>query len=182
MVRACFFDRDGILNHLIKREDGSYTAPWTIDEFEFIDMAKEAVQLVVSLGFGALCVTNQPDVYDGKLDQIHLNIMNLMCVNWLGLDELVVAYERGSAWYKPNNGMIETLIKKYNIDRSQSYIIGDRWKDIVAGHKSKLTTIYVGANYTKEERPEKYKDIFPDYIVDSTLQAATLIEELSYDD
>jgi D-glycero-D-manno-heptose 1,7-bisphosphate phosphatase len=182
MPRAVFFDRDGILNHLIKREDGSYTAPWNIDEFEYVDFAKEAVSLVVGLGFGAFCVTNQPDVYDGKLPQAHLNIMNRMCVQWLGLDELVVAYERGSAWYKPNNGMIETLIKKYNIDRSQSYIIGDRWKDIVAGYKSKLTTIYVGANYTKEPRPEKYQNIFPDYIVDSTLQAATLIEELTYDD
>jgi D-glycero-D-manno-heptose 1,7-bisphosphate phosphatase len=182
MPRAVFFDRDGILNHLIKREDGSYTAPWNINEFEYIDFAKEAVQLVIDAGFGALCVTNQPDVYDGKLPQAHLNIMNRMCVSWLGLDELVVAYERGSAWYKPNNGMIETLIKKYDIDRSQSYIIGDRWKDIVAGYKSKLTTIYVGANYTKEPRPEKYQNIFPDYIVDSTLQAATLIEELTYDD
>lgn len=182
MVKAVFFDRDGILNHLVKREDGSYTAPWNVNEFEFVDFAKEAVSIVTNLGYGALCVTNQPDVYDGKLDKTHLNIMNRMCINWLGLDDILCAYERGSAWYKPNNGMIETFIKKYKIDRGQSYIIGDSWKDIVAGHKSKLTTIYVGANYTKEQRPEKYKDIFPDYIVDSTLQAATLIEELSYDD
>jgi len=172
--KAVFFDRDGVLNHLVDHGDG-YTAPWDVSEFDFIQGAKMAVDIVKDHGYAAFVVTNQPDVYDGLLPMSHLNIMNRLLVAWFRIDEVLCAYERGSAWYKPNNGMIETLIKKHKIDRGSSYIIGDRWKDIVAGHKSKLTTIFVGDEYTY---PAEFKDIQPDYIVDNVLQAATLIAEL----
>ena len=152
--KAVFFDRDGVINYLVKRPDGSLTAPWSIAEFVSIPGAKQAVQLVKDMGYMVFVVTNQPDVYDDKLSIHHLEIMNRMLKAWFGVDDVMCAFERGSAWYKPNNGMIETLIRQYKIDRSQSYIIGDRWKDIAAGHKSKLTTIYIGDNYTKEKRPE----------------------------
>lgn len=174
MVRAVFFDRDGVLNELVKRPTGERTAPWNLDEFMPISGSTAAIELVKDMGFMAFCVTNQPDVLDGILPQYHLNVMMQY---WLdqGIDDALVAYERGSAWYKPNNGMIETLVKKFKVDRDASYIIGDRWKDIVAGHKSKLTTIYIGNNYHCPE--EKYKHIHPDLIADNVLHAACLIEE-----
>lgn len=174
MVKAVFFDRDGVLNHLVKHGN-EYTAPWNLSEFEFIEGAKTAVDLVKKLGYHTFVVTNQPDVYDGMLPQNHLDIMCRLLRSWLGVEEVLVAYERGSAWYKPNNGMLETLIKKYNIDRSSSYIIGDRWKDIVAGHKSKISTIFIGQEYIY---PYEHKDIQPDYKVDNVLQAATLIDSI----
>lgn len=174
MNRAVFFDRDGVINHLVDH-DGVMTAPWSVSEFEMITGAKMAIDLVKNLGYNAYVVTNQPDVNDGVLLASHLEIMNRLLTAWLRIDEVLVALERGSAWYKPNNGMIETLVKKYNIDRGSSYIIGDRWKDIVAGHKSKLNTIFVGKEYTC---PEQYREIEPDYIVDNILQAATLINEI----
>ena len=176
--KAVFFDRDGILNYLVDH-NGIETAPWDVSEFDLIPGAKMAVDLVKSRGFKAFVVTNQPDVYDGYLLQGHLDIMNRMLKAWLRIDEVMVAYERGSAWYKPNNGMIETLVKQYKIDRGSSYLVGDRWKDIVAGHKSKLNTIFVGYDYTY---PMEYKHIQPDYIVENALQAATLIAELDRDD
>ena len=175
VTKAVFFDRDGVLNHLVERANGEKTAPWNVNEFELINGSKMAVEIVKSLGYKALVVTNQPDVYDGYLPHSHLTIMSRMLVAWLRIDAILIAYERGSAWYKPNNGMIETFIKDQKIDRGSSYIVGDRWKDIVAGHKSKLNTIYIGNEYIF---PHEYKDIQPDYIVENVLQAATLIAEL----
>jgi len=169
--KAVFFDRDGVLNHLVERTEGS-TAPWGINEFEFVDGAKEAVALVKKLGYHTFVVTNQPDVYDGMLPQSHLDLMSRLLYAWLRVDEVLVAYERGSVWYKPNNGMIETLVKKYDVDRGSSYIIGDRWKDIVAGKKSKLGAIFVGEEYTY---PYEYKEHQPDYIVANVVDAAKLI-------
>jgi len=179
VVRAVFFDRDGVINHLVEH-DYEKTAPWHVDEFKFIEGVKEATTLVKSLGFKTFIVTNQPDVYDGKLHMIHLTHMMRMCQKWLRIDDALVAFERGSAWYKPNNGMIETLIRQYGVDRDVSFLIGDRWKDIVAGHKSKLTTIYIGDKYHCPE--EKYKHIQPDYIADNVLHACCLIVELTKDD
>jgi D-glycero-D-manno-heptose 1,7-bisphosphate phosphatase len=178
VVKAIFFDRDGVLNELVERPNGEKTAPWNLDEFKPIPGATAAIELVRDLGYKAFCVTNQPDVDDGKLPQIHLNIMMQYFMDQ-GLNDALVAYERGSAWYKPNNGMLETLIKKHKINRDISYMIGDRWKDIVAGHRSKLNTIYIGKNYKPQE---KYNNIHPDYIVGSVLEAACLIEELHKDD
>jgi len=177
--KAIFFDRDGVLNHLVNH-DGQMTAPWHIDEFRFIEGAADAVELANDMGYLSLVVTNQPDVYDGKLSIHHLKMMMKMCIQWLNAADALVAFERGSAWYKPNNGMLETLIRGYNIDRGQSYIIGDRWKDIVAGHKSKLTTIYVGPE--PYSSPEKYQHIYPDHIASNVLEACFLIAEMNPDD
>lgn len=176
--KAIFLDRDGVLNYLVDHH-GEMTAPWHIDEFEIIDGAKEAVDIFKKMGYYTFVVTNQPDVNDGYLPLMHLNIMTKICQNYIGVDSVLCAHERGSAWYKPNNGMIETFIRDYNIDRGSSYIVGDRWKDIVAGHKSKLTTMFVGDRYIS---PDKYKNIQPDFTVDNVLHAAMIIKELNNDD
>ena len=176
MVKAIFFDRDGVLNELVEHS-GVLTAPWSFDEFKLFNHAHTAVDIVKRMGYTAFVITNQPDVYDSILPIYDLTKMMRQCT-LLGINDGLVAFERGSAWYKPNNGMIEELIKMYKVDRSQSYIIGDRWKDIVPGHNSKLTTIFVGKEYTC---PEKYNSIQPDYIVDNVLQACLLIEELEND-
>lgn len=179
MVRAVFFDRDGVLNELVERKDGQKTAPWDIDEFKILDGAKEAVQLVKNNGYKTFVVTNQPDVKDGYLDKRHLDLMHKICMNWIGIDSVMYASDRESFLYKPNNGMIEYYINMFNIDRDKSFLIGDRWKDIVAGHKSKISTIFIGEDYTY---PYEYRKIQPDYIVDNALQAAMLIAELHKND
>ena len=172
-TKAVFLDRDGVLNHLVYHA-GEYTAPWAINEFELIDGAEEAIDLFKEKGYNVFVVTNQPDVLDEKLELDDLMHMNLMLES-IGVDRVLYALERGSAWYKPNNGMIQTICKEHKVDKLNSYIIGDSWKDIVAGHKSKLMTVFVGEKYTC---PEKYEQIIPDYIVDNVLHAATLIAEL----
>jgi D-glycero-D-manno-heptose 1,7-bisphosphate phosphatase len=171
MIRAVFFDRDGVINCLVDR-DGEMTAPWHVNEFNLFTGVRAAIDLVKTNNYMTFVVTNQPDVVDGKLPKRHLDLMHRMVKSWLCVDDILVAYERGSAWYKPNNGMLETFIKHYNIDRVSSYIIGDRWKDIVAGHRSGLSTIFIGQEYTF---PLEYKDIQPDYICDNVLQACRLI-------
>ena len=175
-MKSVFFDRDGVINYLIDRGNMK-TAPWTLNEFRFIPGAQTAVEMVRDMGYMTFLVTNQPDVLDGNLDNDIHDVIMSHCRE-LGFDDMLVAYERGSAWYKPNNGMLETLIKKYDIHRDRSYLIGDRWKDIVAGHKSKLTTFLVGCEY---DPPEKYEHVKPDYIVNSALHAACFIEELEND-
>jgi len=174
-TKAVFLDRDGVLNHLVYHA-GEYTAPWAINEFELIDGAEEAIDLFKEKGYNVYVVTNQPDVYDEKLEIADLMHMN-MILESIGVDVVLCSFERGSAWYKPNDGMIQTLCKEHKVNREISYIVGDSWKDIVAGHKSKLMTVFVGEKY-RYAPPEKYEHIIPDYIVGNVLQAATLIAEL----
>lgn len=178
MNRAIFLDRDGVLNELVERKDGSMTAPWSITEFQFTPYAKTAIEILSYMDYKTLVVTNQPDLNrgTGPLTITDLDLMHKMIKKWLKVDDICYSEDRGSDTYKPNNGMIEKLIKEYMIDRSQSFMIGDRWKDIVAGYRSKLTTIFVGHEYTY---PYEHRNIQPDYIVKSVLEAATLIEEMN---
>ena len=173
--RAVFFDRDGVINELVKRADGSLTSPWTVDEFKFLPYTKEAVKTVKDLGFMTFIVTNQPGVHDGDMDRSQLELINKMLKRWLNVDDILCAFDKTSDFYKPGNGMLEYFIKKYDIDRDGSYMIGDRWKDIVPGIKSKLQTIFVGNVYNY---PFEYKEYQPDYKAIDILDACCTIMEI----
>lgn len=176
--KAVFFDRDGVLSELVLH-DGVPTAPWSINEFRFIKNAKEAVDLIKKTGYNAFVVTNQPDVNDKKLPIEDLRLMTRMLKNWLGIEEVICAFNRNEHFYKPNNGMIEFLIQKFQINRKSSWMVGDSWKDIVAGNSSRLKTIYIGTDYNP---PSKYKNIQPDYMCSDVLHACKLIKEMNEND
>lgn len=175
--KAIFFDRDGVINSLVKRKDGRLTSPWYIGEFKFLPHVFESFKLVRDNGFKTFIVTNQPGVLDGEMSIESLNDINSMLLEWLFVDDIECALDKNSNSYKPNNGMIERAVKQYNIERNKSYIIGDRWKDIVPGYNSGLTTIYVGKE--KDYTPsEEYKHIKPDYYCKDILDACKLIMEI----
>jgi D-glycero-D-manno-heptose 1,7-bisphosphate phosphatase len=174
MNRAIIFDRDGVLNELVKRPDGQVTSPWNVDEFRFTPGAKDACRLAKSLGYKTFVVTNQPGIKDGDMTDKDLELINRMVQRWLNIDLIVCAYDRKSDYYKPNNRSVEMLINKYDIDRQYCYMIGDRWKDIVCGERSGIITIFVGGHYSS---PKQYNHIHPHVICNDVLEAVKQIEE-----
>ncbi len=174
--RAVFFDRDGVLNHLIKR-DGKITSPKTVSEFKFMHGAIDAVAKVKKIGFKTYIVTNQPGVYEGTQTMDQLNELNRFVINALGIDGIECALDPTSTFYKPNSGMIEYFINNYRIERSSSYLIGDRWKDIVAGTLSGVQTIYVGDKYIPSE---DFPTIYPNFTFANVHDACEFIVENNY--
>ena len=67
---------------------------------------------------------------------------------------------------KPKAGMISEAIKKYDIDVAQSWLIGDRWSDILAGASAGLRTIFVDRHYSES----LLKSIESDYRVEKLEQ------------
>ena len=53
--------------------------------------------------------------------------------------------------------MIEKAKKKFNIDISESWLVGDKTSDIKAGKKSKLKTILVKTGYGGQDNQFKVK-------------------------
>ena len=147
--KAVFFDRDGTLNDIVTREDGTKGAPWNMKDFKIKPEALKACELLRYQGYGIFVVSNQPDLGKGLAWQT-LRDMNSMLKNYLKVNDILAAPERGSSYYKPNNGMIEDLIEKYEVDRKCSWMVGDSEKDIIAGSKSELKTIFIGSLYKKE--------------------------------
>ena len=83
MNKAIIFDRDGVLNYTVQRENEA-TAPWTLKEFKMIPGSIEAVEMAKELGYLALVATNQPDVRDKKMKEEELD------ESWKEEDEAVV--------------------------------------------------------------------------------------------
>lgn len=149
-TKAILFDRDGVINPLVQREDGRLTSPWHKDELTYFPYVKETFAELKELGFVSFIVTNQPGIVDGDMTVEDLADINLMLYADLDVTRIDCATYKQSEYYKPENMMLEDIIETYNVDRFSSYMIGDRWKDIVPGNKSGLTTILVG-------EPNKYQ-------------------------
>jgi len=68
---------------------------------------------------------------------------------------------------KPNFGMIEIALNKYNLQKNDMIIIGDRlYTDIKMGYDNDVDTLLVLSGETKEKDVAK-SDISPSYIIES---------------
>lgn len=171
MVKAIFFDRDGVLTRLVPRTHGQ-TAPWHPEEFQILPRVGEALALTRSC-FKHFVITNQPDVGDGHLQLCHLHAFHQFLYACFDFDEILYSLSRTSPFYKPQTGMVDYLVKKYKVDVQYSFLIGDRWKDIVCGHNSGLTTIFIGSKYE-----DGGTGITPNYYAADVYEACRLIMEL----
>ena len=68
--------------------------------------------------------------------------------------------------------MIDELAKKYNIDRSKSWLIGDTTSDIECGHRAGLKTVLVKTG--EAGRDGKY-EAKPDLVAENILSAVRMI-------
>jgi histidinol-phosphate phosphatase family protein len=179
MRKAVFLDKDGVINSLVQREDGRMTSPWTFQEFmQHLDPhLSQYIKTLKELGYVVFVVTNQPGVLDGDMYITELDDICGFLEDDMGILHVLYALKKDTNLYKPNNGMIEALIGLYSVDREHSFMVGDRWKDIVAGKKSELTTIYVNENPYTTGDPD---DLGPNYKVASLGAAVDLIYKIGW--
>jgi D-glycero-D-manno-heptose 1,7-bisphosphate phosphatase len=166
--RAIFFDRDGVLTKLVNRGT-EYTSAWRAEEFELYPLIHEALALTRPF-YKHFVVTNQPGISDGVLAVEVLEHFHQVLSQEFGFDDIVYCSDRRSPNYKPNPGAVLTLIHKYHIDPQQSFMVGDRWKDIVCGQRAGLTTIFVGSKYD-----DGGTNLYPSYSVANVYEACQVI-------
>lgn len=170
-IKSVFLDRDGVINYPIIK-DGKPYPPKDWSEFRLIPGVPEGINLLKEAGFLIIVVTNQPDVGRGTLARETVEEIHTQMRQILPLDEVRVCYDDGktaSEFRKPNPGMILASAKENNIDLKESYMVGDRWKDIDAGKRAGLRTVFIDYGYDEELRAQ------PDYRASSFLEAARLI-------
>jgi D-glycero-D-manno-heptose 1,7-bisphosphate phosphatase len=144
MNKCIFLDRDGVLNE----EVGTYV--FKKADFKILDGVKEAVQKLKAAGYLLIVITNQAGIAKGLYTKKEVlechEILQKEC-DYL-IDDLYFSphhedYDTASLLKKPNSLMIEKAMAKYNIDPTKSWMIGDQNRDIVAGKKAGLKTIFV---------------------------------------
>ena len=150
--RAIFFDRDGII---IKApvKNGYPKATKTISKIKIIPGIKKICKSLKKK-FKLIMITNQPDVAKKENTKKTVIIINDYLKSYLGLDSVYVCYSNNeeSKDRKPNPGMILKAKKKYNLNLKHCYVIGDRWRDIDAGHNAHCKTIFVDYKYKEKLR------------------------------
>jgi D-glycero-D-manno-heptose 1,7-bisphosphate phosphatase len=148
--RAVFLDRDGVL----VREmvvDGVARAPLRLEDFFILDDAGEQVARLHRAGFHCLVFTNQPEVSRGLLaldllDEMHHRLSEATAVD----DILVCPHDDrdGCACRKPGPGMLLEAARRAQIDLADSFVVGDRWRDIDAGRSVGCYSILIERPYS----------------------------------
>ena len=154
MKKAIFLDRDGTIN---VEKDYIYKS----EDLVFEEGTIEALKTFKNLEYILIVVSNQSGIARGYFTEEDLNIFNnnmneILKKNGVEITEFyccphhpngIGEYKKVCECRKPNNKMIENAIKKYNIDREKSYMVGDKISDIEAGFKSNLKTVLVKTGY-----------------------------------
>lgn len=143
--KAIFFDRDGVVNERIL---GGYVRTW--DEFRFMPEVGETLKQLKDLGYRTIIITNQRGVGLGlmsqtDLDSIHKSMQAELKKNFgVEFDDIISCTDAGneSGRRKPSPAMLLEAEKKYNIDMSQSWMIGDTASDIEAGESAGAKTAF----------------------------------------
>ena len=86
MNKAIFFDRDGVLNELIKRDGGNYS-PREFSKFKIIPNSIEVTNYTKSKGYLNIVISNQPDVARGYLTKFDLDKMTKILLNKFAIVE-----------------------------------------------------------------------------------------------
>jgi len=157
MRPAVFLDRDGVLNEPILT-DGRPTSPMRVDDVRVIPGAREACAQLRAAGLLLIAVTNQPEVARGRLSPADLEAMNRVIEHELPLDAVYVCPhddDDACACRKPKPGLMLRASAEWDIDLAHSCVVGDRWRDMEAGHAAGCATAFIDRRYA-ERRPAAY--------------------------
>jgi D-glycero-D-manno-heptose 1,7-bisphosphate phosphatase len=173
VTRAVFADRDGVLCANMMR-DGRPVAPTRLEDFRLLPGVEESVRALKAAGYLVIVVTNQPDVSTGRTPQATVEAMHDIIRARLAVDDIKVCFHTNADncnCRKPKPGMLLDAAAERGIDLPASYIVGDRWSDVVAGREAGCATIFVDYGY-EPDTPGK-----ADNVVASFSEAARVILE-----
>ncbi len=162
--RACFIDRDGVINEIVFREETEQLdSPLLTGEFRFLPGAVEGLKKLYESGMTLFIVSNQPAAAKGKTTLSKLYDINTFMVKELLREGIRIAevsicphHPKGSertrerfliqkcGCRKPEPGMLLQIMKKYHIDKAHSWMIGDAYTDMLAGRSAGVKTAFAG--------------------------------------
>jgi D-glycero-D-manno-heptose 1,7-bisphosphate phosphatase len=159
-AHAVFLDRDGVVNRALEREAKPYP-PRSLVEFEILPEVPSACAKLKQAGFLLIVVTNQPDVGRGTLKKEMVEAIHAEMCRQLPIDRVEVCYHPGQGasecdCRKPKPGMLLRSARELGIDLAQSWMVGDRWRDIDCGHAAGCRTIFIDHGYAEELRQKPH--------------------------
>ncbi len=161
--KAIFLDRDGVINY-----DKGYVCK--IEDFEFVDRIFEVLKAFQEEGFKLFIVTNQSGIGRGYYTQEDFEILTSWMLDILKKNEIKIekvyfcphAPEEKCHCRKPSSGMFEQAFEEFDIDKKNSWMIGDKHTDIKAAINAGIKNTILIGNCWVRDKDAKYivNDIF----------------------
>ena len=148
-MKAVFLDRDGVLTQVVLNS-GKPLPPASLKDVVIPADVAAGLKRLKQAGFLLIVVTNQPDVARHQTSLDVVTQINQYLRESLPLDDIFVCYHDDAhlcLCRKPKPGLLLEAAKRYQIDLSKSFMIGDRWKDIEAGQQAGCKTIWMKSAY-----------------------------------
>lgn len=147
--KIAFLDRDGVINS--SKLNNGYVG--SLKHFRWVPGAVKAIKYLNKENYKVVVVTNQSGVARGffkikDVIKIHSYIQKKLKENEAKIDAfyycpfhkdgIVKKYKKSSLLRKPNIGMFSLVQKKWNIDKKNSFMIGDQKTDIEFAKRAKI--------------------------------------------
>ena len=171
MIKNIFFDRDGIINEVVRR-DGIISSPRNINEFSLRKEFQQVYNKLKERNLNLFVISNQPDIARKLLTEEVLQEMTDEIKSRFLFKEILYCRHDNSDncnCRKPKPGLIIDLIKKYNLKKEECILIGDSCKDIQAGKNAGIKTMLLITDYNIET------DCEPDYKLSKLEELLNLI-------
>ena len=146
MNKALFLDRDGVIN-----KEKNYL--YKIEDFEFIDGVFETCKYFQDNGYLIIVITNQAGIARGKYTEDDYQTLTNWMIKEFEKNNIKISkvyycphhpdFSGDCECRKPNPGMILQAKKDFDIDLSQSILVGDKNSDIEAGINAGIKMNYL---------------------------------------
>ncbi|RSK44129.1 D-glycero-alpha-D-manno-heptose-1,7-bisphosphate 7-phosphatase [Hymenobacter perfusus] len=144
MSKAVFLDRDGVLN----QEIGEYV--WEVEKFVVLPGVAESLARLKAAGFHLIVVTNQAGIAKGLYTAAHVAACHQKLQEATG--HLIEAFYFAPGHpsvsetlaRKPGSLMLEKALARFRLEPARCWLVGDRLRDMEAGHRVGVRGILVG--------------------------------------
>ena len=155
--KALFLDIDGTLivdKHYLSDPDG----------VELITGARDFLHDALALGYELFLHSNQSGISRGyytieDTNRCNERMFELLELPGVGFREMCMAVEapdQEQVYRKPSPRFILEMTEKYNLDKSESWMIGDKIEDLQAGLNAGVRTAWVATGKPKSADVERF--------------------------
>ena len=159
MAKMVILDRDGVINHIAEDDISS------VDAWEPIAGSIEAISRLKKAGYLVTIASNHSGISRGLYSEDELNAMHeklnrLLEMRGTAIDGIFVCPhgpEANCICRKPKPGLLIQIAKKFNIDLTETPLVGDNISDIKAAKMANALPVLVRTGkgeYVMQHYPE----------------------------
>lgn len=148
-AKAVFLDRDGVIN----REMEAYV--FRSKDFEILPDVAAALSLLQKNGYLLIIITNQSGIGRGlykktDVERLHKYLRRYLKESGITLSEIYYCCHHpvsgNCICRKPDSLLVEKAAARFKINVEESWFIGDKERDVLAGEKAGVRGILMEGN------------------------------------